>query len=429
MKNMQSPSHSVSHRIGFVSTRLNGTDGVSLETRKWAQVLQRLGHPVYYFAGECDQPKEISFVVPEAHFLHPDVQKIATISYRSNKRPRESTQQIHELRGHLKAQLYEFIQKFDIELLIVENAISIPVNVPLGLALAELIAETNMPVIGHHHDFFWERKRFLVNCIGDYLEMAFPPRLPSIQHVVINSLAAFEMGKRRGINVSVIPNVMDFDRPPAPPDDYTASLRADLGIDPAEHFFLQPTRPLQRKGIEYAFELIRRLGEKVRLVISHAGGDEGNEYREHIKIYAKLLDVQVNFVSDLISTERGATKDGHKIYTLGDVYPYADLVTIPSLLEGFGNAFLEAVYYRRPIFINTYTIYSIDIKPKGFKAAEFNGFLSEAAVDHVRKILQDRSYVQEITDYNYNLGQQYYSFTVLEQQLQILLRTCFSRER
>jgi len=429
MNNTQSPSHSASHRIGFVSTRFNGTDGVSLETQKWAQVLQRMGHSVYYFAGECDQPKETSFVVPEAHFLHTDVQKIANISYRSNKRPPETTHRIHELRGHLKDQLYEFIQKYDIELLIVENAISIPMNIPLGLALAELIAETNMPVIGHHHDFFWERKRFLVNCIGDYLEMAFPPRLPSIHHVVINSLAATEMGRRRGINVSVIPNVMDFDNPPAPLDKYTTSLRADLGIDPDEYFFLQPTRPLQRKGIEYAFELMRRLEEKVRLVISHAGGDEGNEYREHIQVYAKLLDVQVDFVSDLISTVRGTTKDGRKIYTLGDVYPYADLVTIPSLLEGFGNAFLEAVYYRRPIFINTYTIYSIDIKPKGFRAAEFNGFVSETTVNHVRKILQDRKYVDEITEYNYNLGRQYYSFTVLEQQLQILLRTCFSRER
>jgi glycosyltransferase involved in cell wall biosynthesis len=142
-----------------------------------------------------------------------------------------------------------------------------------------------------------------------------------------------------------------------------------------------------------------------------------------------LLDVRVNFVDDLIHAERGTTKDGHKIYTLGDVYPHADLVTIPSLLEGFGNAFLEAVYYRRPIFINTYTIYSIDIKPKGFKAADFNGFVSEAAVNHVQKILQDPKYVEEITEYNYNLGRQYYSFTVLEQQLQILLRTCFSRER
>jgi glycosyltransferase involved in cell wall biosynthesis len=258
--------------------------------------------------------------------------------------------------------------------------------------------------------------------------MAFPPRLPSLHHVVINSLAATEMGKRRGINVSVIPNVMDFDNPPGPPDDYTASLRADLGVDPGEHFFLQPTRPLQRKGIEYAIELIRRLGEEARLVISHAGGDEGSEYVEHVRTLAGLMNVRVNFVSDIISTERGTTKDGRKVYTLSDMYPYADLVTFPSLLEGFGNAFLEAVYYRRPIFINNYTIYSIDIKPKGFQAVEFNGFITDETIKHVQKILSDPKSVEEMSEHNYELGKQFYSFKVLERQLQVLLHACFSRE-
>ena len=428
MNNMQSPPQLASHHIGFVSTRFNGTDGVSLETQKWAHVLERLGQSVYYFAGQSDQPEEISFIVPEAHFQHADVQAIANISYRSPTRPPEITRRIHELRGYLKDRLYEFIKKYDIELLIAENALSIPMNIPLGLALAELIAETGIPVIGHHHDFFWERKRFLVNCIGDYLEMAFPPRLPSIHHVVINSLAATEMGKRRGIDVSVIPNVMDFDNPPDPTDEYTESLRADLGVDPNEYFFLQPTRPLQRKGIEYAIELIRRLEARARLVISHAGGDEGNEYIEHVRTLAKLMDVRVNFVSDIISMERGTTGSGRKVYTLGDVYPYADLVTFPSLLEGFGNAFLEAVYYRRPIFMNNYTIYSIDIKPKGFQAVEFNGFITDETIRQVQKILSDRKFVEETTEHNYQLGKQFYSFTVLERQLHVLLHSCFSRE-
>jgi mannosylglucosylglycerate synthase len=428
MKNVQSPPYLSSHRIGFVSTRFDGTDGVSLETQKWAHVLKGLDQSVYYFAGQSDQPKEISFIVPEAHFLHADVQAIANVSYRSPTRPPETTHRIHELRSYLKDRLYEFIRKYDIELLIAENALSIPLNIPLGLALAELIVETGIPVIGHHHDFFWERKRFLVNCIGDYLEMAFPPRLPSIHHVVINSLAATEMGKRRGINVSVIPNVMDFDNPPDPRDEYTALLRADLGVDPDEHFFLQPTRPLQRKGIEYAIELIRRLEAEARLVISHAGGDEGGEYVQHVRTLAKLMDVRVNFVSDIIKTKRGTTKDGRKIYTLGDVYPYANLVTFPSLLEGFGNAFLETVYYRRPIFVNNYTIYSIDIKPKGFQAVEFNGFITDETITRVRKILNDPKLVEEMTEHNYNLGKQFYSFAILERHLQVLLHACFSRE-
>src|SRR5919205_505333 len=108
---MQSPPKLSSHRIGFVSTRFNGTDGVSLETRKWAHVLEHIGQNVFYFAGQSDQPKDISFVAPEAHFLHKDVQEIANISYRSATRPPEITRRVHELRAYLKDRLYEFIKK------------------------------------------------------------------------------------------------------------------------------------------------------------------------------------------------------------------------------------------------------------------------------------------------------------------------------
>ncbi|RZB37547.1 MAG: hypothetical protein SRB2_01091 [Desulfobacteraceae bacterium Eth-SRB2] len=36
-------------RIGFVSTRLSGTDGVSLETNKWVDILQGLRHECFCF--------------------------------------------------------------------------------------------------------------------------------------------------------------------------------------------------------------------------------------------------------------------------------------------------------------------------------------------------------------------------------------------
>jgi hypothetical protein len=83
--------------------------------------------------------------------------------------------------------LYDFVSAFDLDLLILENAVTIPMHIPLGLAITEFIAETGFPAIAHHHDFAWERQRFSVSAVDDYLAMAFPPRLHSINHVVINS--------------------------------------------------------------------------------------------------------------------------------------------------------------------------------------------------------------------------------------------------
>jgi glycosyltransferase involved in cell wall biosynthesis len=412
-------------RIGFVSTRFSTNDGVSLETQKWAHVLEELGHRIFYFAGTCDRPSEISYVVPEAHFDYPEIREIHDLAFGQRVRPFSVTRRIRELQWHLKQHLYKFVEQFGVELLIVENALSIPMNIPLGLALTELIAETGLPTIGHHHDFSWERKRFLINCVADFLDMSFPPRLPTIKHVVINSLAANQIARRKGVGSSVIPNVMDFDHPPPPPDEYTASLRADLGIAPDEYFFLQPTRVVRRKGIEHAIELIKRVGVKARLVISHESGDEGGEYKEHVRSFAELFGVNVIFSSDVIGVARGISTDGRKIYSLEDIYPYCNIVTYPSIMEGFGNAFLEAIYFRKPLVVNNYTIYSTDIEPKGFQAIQFDGFITEDTVRQVKSILNDPDLAESMTEHNYSLAKKFFSYRVLRQQLDALLVSFF----
>lgn len=415
--------------IGFVSTRFKGSDGVSLEAEKWLKVLVDLGHQCYLFGGDCDQKESgYSYLVPEAHFQHPEIQDLYTISFSSTVRPPETTKRIELLKNHLKQQLGIFVSMYDIHLLIVENALAIPLNLPLGVALTEFIAETGLSVIAHHHDFFWERKRFLTNCVWDYLNMAFPPHLPSIHHVVINSSASNQLSLRTGISAMLIPNVMDFDNPPFPPDEYTRTIKDDMGIAPGEYFFLQPTRVVQRKGIEHSIELINMLNSRARLIISHASGDEGYEYEQRVRQYARLLNVPTNFVTDIISDKRGILEDGRKVYTLWDAYQCADLITYPSTLEGFGNAFLEAIYFGKPILVNNYSIYAIDIKPKGFRVIEFDGYITNQTVKQVQRTIEDPKLTQDVIKYNYNLAKQHYSYKVLERRLQTLLMECFGEK-
>lgn len=411
-------------RIGFVSTRFAGNDGVSLETEKWIHVLERMNCSCFFMAGESEWDSGRSRVVPEAHFKHPDINMIHQIAFNQRTRPEETTRQIHRIKDYLKEQLRLFVREFSIEVLVVENALSIPLNIPLGLALTEFIAETGLLTIAHHHDFFWERKRFLVNCVWDYLNMAFPPHLPQIRHVVINSSGANQLSLRTGISSLLIPNVMDFDNPPAPPDEYCDDVCDSLGVLENEWLFLQPTRVVPRKGIEHAIELARRIGKRAKLVVSHASGDEGHEYEIYLHEYAQLMGVQVNFVSDIIREKRGVI-DGHKVYTLTDIYPKSDLVTYPSDIEGFGNAFLEAVYFMRPILVNNYSIFDTDIKPKGFEVIEFDGIITDRVVKQTINVLEDAAAAQQMCARNYELARSYYSYTMLARLLRIILADFF----
>jgi hypothetical protein len=143
--------------IGFVSTRFKGTDGVSMETRKWHSVLEKMGHECYFFSGLSDWDDSHSMVVEEAFFGHPRVVEIQNRCFGSIVRDEGLTGEIQAVRFRLKRALYEFVEQFKIDLLIVENALTIPMHIPLGLAITEFVAETGIPVIAHHHDFVWER--------------------------------------------------------------------------------------------------------------------------------------------------------------------------------------------------------------------------------------------------------------------------------
>lgn len=404
--------------IGFVSTRIAGTDGVSLEIEKWDAVLQRTGYNCFYFAGQLDRPEEKSHFVPEAFFDHPEIQEINKDLFGKRSRKRETSRKVDQLKEKLKSELYNFKKKFDIDLIIPENALAIPMNIPLGLAITEFIAETCIPTVAHHHDFAWERNRFLINACRDYLSMAFPPNLHSIFHVVINSLASEQLSFRRGISNVLIPNVLNYHEPPPPPDEYCQDLREKVGLTCNDIFVLQPTRVVPRKWIERSIEIVHQLQlSKPKLIISHGTGDEGDSYYQRIQEYAANMGVKIVTIDHLIAPQRGVNSRGEKLYTIADVYNCADLVTYPSGYEGFGNAFLEAIYYRKPIVVNRYSIYIADIEPKGFDAIVMDGFVSSSAIRRIREVLHDKQKLQKMVETNYRLAQKYFSYEVLEEKL------------
>ena len=167
-------------RIGFVSTRFYGTDGVTLEARKWAKILTEQGHSCYWMAGLLDTPPETSFHAPIAFFGHPEVAELQRRLFGQVLRTRAVTNQVQAIKEQVKDELYRFIEKFQIEVLVPQNILAIPMHIPLGLAMTEVIAETGLPTVAHHHDFAWERDRFTASAVNDYLRAAFPPDLPQI---------------------------------------------------------------------------------------------------------------------------------------------------------------------------------------------------------------------------------------------------------
>jgi len=411
--------------IGFISTRLSGMDGVSLEVEKWARVLRRMGHEVFFCAGELGGYAKEGTRIPTLHFAHHTIHALSQRAFgpEAAKNPDALYDEIYEHADEIRKPLRNFIRSNKLDLIIVQNALTIPMNLPLGICLTGLIAELGINTIAHHHDFFWERERYQANAIMDLLDTTFPAKLPNIRHVTINTIAQKRLKERRGIDSVYVPNVLDFATPAPGVDDYNGDLRQTIGIKNGDPFIMQPTRVIPRKGIEIAIELIHNLDLKhPTLYISHNMIDEGKTYLNWLEREAHVMDVKLKLMHSFVAAER-AQINSHKVYSLWDVYPQVDLVTYPSSYEGFGNALLESVYFKRPMVVNRYPVYNADIKPLGFDFIELKGFLDDEAVKMVKDVLSDPGDYQKTADENYAIAREHFSFEVLEKKLKGLLHS------
>jgi mannosylglucosylglycerate synthase len=269
-------------RALHISTRLAGTDGVSLETAKVAKALEVLGFETAYCAGKLDETGPLHRLVPELHFRDPIAVALGERAFGDGEEDRALERDILERAELLKAKLLEVVDELRPNLLVLQNVWAIPMQLPLAKALAEIVVEKTLPTLSHEHDYPWERERFLACRVPRYLDYYFPFDAATARHLAINSPAQRELKKRRGLTATVVPNVFDFDAPAPGIDEYNADFREAFGLA-GKRLFLQPTRVIPRKGIELAIDLLAELGDAENvLVITHRAGDEGMAYLEGV---------------------------------------------------------------------------------------------------------------------------------------------------
>ncbi|MGB5736171.1 MAG: glycosyltransferase family 4 protein [Thiohalocapsa sp.] len=346
--------------------------------------------------------------MPAAHFAAEENQQLESDSFGGDADRDWVGSIISQRAAQLESELDRFVTEFGIEALVVQNAMAIPMQLPLGVALANLISARGFPTIAHHHDFGWERARFADCVVPEVLEAAFPAIAPSIAHVVINQDARDELRVRRGVDSVVLPNVMDFADPPPIGDG--VRYRKQARLSPSDVVLLQPTRVIPRKGIELTIRLAHKLNDPaVKVVVSHPD-DRVDTYWASLEALADELGV------DLRLAPAGRTGS-----SLPDAYAAADLVCFPSIYEGFGNALLEAFYFRRPVFVNRYPVYARDIAPTGVECIEADGEVTAEVVARAAAWLEDPSRAAPAVDRNYEAGREHFSYHVVRDRLEPLL--------
>ncbi len=415
-------------RIIMAATRLAGDDGVSLEAAKMREVLRAAGHEVWYLAGELDPDEEQGVLVPEMHFARPEVRALTRRAFAGEGLDPHLTHEIEEAGVRLAARLEPVFEELKPELLVVQNAWAIPMHLPLAVALWRIVQRRRLPAVSHNHDYPWERPRFARCHVRPLLARYFPPDHAVVQ-LSINSIAQRELKERRGLDSLLLPNVMDYDRAPPGFDAFNADFRETLGIRPDQLLLLQPTRVVPRKRIELAVDLAVELAARDPvLLVSHAAGDEGQDYRRGLETYAAERRVDLRFVHEYVAPRRRFSGQ-HKVYSLADAYLHADFVTYPSRYEGFGNAMLEAVWMNKPLMIGRYPVYLSDIRPKGFRFVEVEDRIAPEVVEQVVRLLDDAELRRSVVEHNRELARRHFGYGTLRKVTRAALDEAIVRAR
>jgi mannosylglucosylglycerate synthase len=408
-------------RIGLVATRLGSVDGVSFESIKWQHVLQRMGHEVIQCAGALGAEPG-GTLIPEMHLAYRAAARVTEAAFDATSDAGAIRHEVERLAASLQVQIEAWVDREELDLLIIQNAWAIPMHLPLGIALARLVAARGIPTIGHHHDYWWERDRFALCVVPELLDQAFPPDLPSVRHISINTIAAAQLRERRGLDSTVIPNVFDFEQPvPERVVERARLLRTEIRLPPDGVLFVQPTRVVPRKGIELAIELVARLAEPHgTLLITSPAGDEGTGYLVELHQMADELGVDFHYGASRFEPDNSDGPQG-PAHSLAEAYIAADVITYPSLYEGFGNALVEAVFFRKLLLVNRYPVYEADIRPLGFRFLELDGAVTDEAVEAVRAALAHPDRRAADRERNFEVGRRYLSYDRLERELEALL--------
>lgn len=445
--------------IALCHYRVGETDGVSLEMDKWKKVLKNMGHKVYFIAGSTGTSD--GYVIPEMNYRFEEDLKIERNAYLKLEEYQDEDElkrAIKKLTLKIEEGLKKILIENKIDLIVPNNILSIGRSIPTATAFTNVIKELAIRCIGHHHDFYWERDNFsqpTCNFVRKVLEEYYPPKDDLISHVVINSIVQKELKVRRNLDSIIIPNVFDFDEKLWEVDNYNKDFRERLGIKDNDILMLQATRVTNRKAIELAIDVVgemqkeenRKILEEAklyngksfnrnsRIVLVLAGMIEtADDYVERIKTRAKGSNVEMLFVNNLVEHSR-CVKNNNKIYSLWDTYVFADIITYPSIQEGWGNQFLEGLFAKKPMLVFEYDVYKEDIKEKGFEVISLGdkfeldeyglanvskGVIKRAAGECI-ELLIDKNYREKMVDKNFQSGRKHFSLESLEERLKSIV--------
>ncbi len=410
------------NNVAVIASRLKCVDAISVESDRWIDKYVKLGYNVHLCCGKLGEPVELPHLeLPVMDYKHPEVRGVKRIVFgsRLDKDGKKAADiLINNLVKRIKGPLKSYIIKNSIHILSVEDSLGSMKNLPLNIALSEIVAELGIPTVSRYHYLPWDNPYFTRFENFPKLTARFPPDLKNVAHITNTESAKLKLKEKRDIFSDVIPNTMELEKLHEV-DDYNRDFRASLGIRDDQIVFLQPTRVKRNKFVERSIKLVSEINDitkkdNVLLITGSPVYSRGNYFEEIIR-KVKKQGVNVIFANDRIFLGRHDNPE-RKFYSIYDAYVHSDMVIYPNTSDAFGNPVIEAAAYRKPLVVNSFPNLQ-HFLDRGFSFVVMDQKVDNEVVSDTYELLTDRAKREKVVEGNFRILEKHYSSDALDESL------------
>lgn len=306
-----------------------------------ARLLAEAGHDVVLVAG-----RGAARVVPEIDSRHPRVEELTAGLAAGEDMSRSLELLVHDIAGALVP------LTADRDLVIVHNAMTMPLNLALTASLLRL----GRPLLAWTHDLAVVNPRYRAFRRARVPYSLISRAQPGVRYVTVSGTRAAELATAFGLprrEVAVVPNGID---PPAfmGLGGALRRLARRAGFEEADPLVLVPVRVTPRKRIELAIEAAARLLPAypgLRVVVTGPLGPHDARNSAYQDRLDALVERTATRGAVVFCHRHGRGTGDHPVdgEMMAQLYRRADVVLLPSESEGFGLPVLEAGVARTPI--------------------------------------------------------------------------------
>ncbi|MEM6820714.1 MAG: glycosyltransferase family 4 protein [Verrucomicrobiota bacterium] len=310
--------------------------------KQQAELFVAHGHEIRVVTGSGD-PSSETYEVITIEEMHPDNELNLKVKKAVDHGQTDASFQ--EFTGKLTNLIKPHAEWADV--IIDHGGLTTHFNLSLTRALWD-IAEIR-PTIAWAHDFTPTNKSYALPCPDHKPWSLMKTAQPKVTYVAVSSLRQKELCK-----------VLDLSPDTVRMIEPTVDVHDCLGLDPLflkrlepwnildrDIVFYYPTKLLQRKNIDMAFQMVAKVRESgINAMLAVSGAPDpyhssGPQYRAYLEQQPELLNIQEHacFLSKVFQDPLVGWQQMFRI---------ADVILFPSGYEGFGLPVLEALFHKLP---------------------------------------------------------------------------------